>query len=47
MQTASIIMLTHRVLEKNMNDAINKIEQLEAIHDKVTRIRVEALIARK
>jgi len=47
MQTASIIMLTHRVLEKNMNDAINKIEQLEAIHDKVTRIRVEALNARK
>jgi len=47
METASVIMLTHRVLEKNMNDAIAKIEQLEAIHDKVTRIRVETLDARK
>lgn len=47
MQTASVIMLTHRVLEKNMNDAIAKIEQLEAIHDKVTRIRVETLDASK
>ena len=40
-------MLTHRVLEKNMNDAIAKIEQLDAIHDKVTRIRVETLDAGK
>ena len=47
MQTASVIMLTHRVLEKNMNDAIAKIEQLDAIHDKVTRIRVETLDAGK
>ena len=46
MQTASIIMLTHRILEKNMNAAIAKIEKLDAIHGKVTRIRVEALSAR-
>jgi len=47
MQTASVIMLTHRVLEKNMDEAIVKIEQLDAIHDKVTRIRVETLDAGK
>ena len=47
MQTASVIMLTHRVLEKNMNDAITKIEGLDAITDKVTRIRVETLNAGK
>jgi homoserine dehydrogenase len=47
MQTASVIMLTHRVLEKNMNDAIAKIEGLDAIHGKVTRIRVETLNASK
>ena len=45
--TASVIMLTHRVLEKNMNDAIAKIEALDNIHDKVTRIRVETLSARQ
>lgn len=44
--TASVIMMTHRVLEKNMNDAIVKIEALGNIHDKVTRIRVESLKAR-
>lgn len=44
--TASVIMLTHRVLEKNMNDAIAKIEALDNIHDKVIRIRVESLSAR-
>jgi len=42
-QEACVIMLTHKVLEKNMNDAINKIESLKAIHDKVTRIRMETL----
>jgi len=41
--TASVIILTHRVLEKNMNGAIAKIEQLDNIHDKVMRIRVESL----
>jgi homoserine dehydrogenase len=47
MQMASVIMLTHRVLEKNMNDAISKIEQLDAIHGSLTRIRVETLDASK
>lgn len=46
MQTASVIMLTHRVLEKDMNAAIAKIEGLDAINGQVTRIRVEALDAR-
>ena len=40
---ASVIMLTHQVLEKNMNDAIEEIEALETIDDKVTRIRMETL----
>jgi len=38
-----IIMLTHRVAEKNMNEAIGRIESLEPIKGKVTRIRLEAL----
>jgi len=38
-----IIMLTHRVAEKNMNQAIEKIEALGSISGKVTRIRVESL----
>jgi len=42
-QEASVIMLTHQVLEKNMNDAIDKIEALDTIHNKVTRIRMETL----
>jgi homoserine dehydrogenase len=46
-ETASVIMLTHRVLEKNMNEAIAQIEALDNIHDKVTRIRVESLSARQ
>ncbi|MEJ2142595.1 MAG: homoserine dehydrogenase [Gammaproteobacteria bacterium] len=40
---ADIIMLTHRVMEKQMNDAIAQIEQLEAITGSVTRIRMETL----
>ena len=42
-QEACVIMLTHKVFEKNMNDAIAKIESLETIGDKVTRIRMETL----
>ena len=42
---ANIIMLTHRVMEQNMNQAITDIETLSAISGKVTRIRVEALSA--
>ena len=43
---ASIIMLTHRVVEKNMNQAIADIEALTSIAGKVTRIRMETLNAR-
>lgn len=38
-----VIVLTNRVLEKNMNDAIVKIEGLETVVGKVVRIRVESL----
>jgi len=40
---ANIIFLTHRILESNMNEAINQIEALKTIQGKVTRIRVESL----
>jgi homoserine dehydrogenase len=39
----SIIMLTHKVLEKQMNEAIALIEELDAISGSVTRIRMETL----
>jgi len=38
-----IIILTHRVVEKNMNTAILRIEQLPAIQGNVMRIRLEHL----
>ena len=38
-----IIMLTQRVLERNMNTAIRQIEALDAINGNVHRIRVETL----
>jgi homoserine dehydrogenase len=38
-----IIMLTHRVHERQMNQAIGEIEALPAIAGRVTRIRVEGL----
>ncbi|MBK8453354.1 MAG: homoserine dehydrogenase [Thiofilum sp.] len=39
----TIIMLTHRVREGNMNEAIQAIEKLDSIRGEVTRIRMEAL----
>jgi len=39
----SVIMLTHRVREGQMNDAIEQIQKLGAIKGEVTRIRVECL----
>jgi homoserine dehydrogenase len=42
-QTATIIMLTHVVKEKNMNAAIAAIEKLECNIGDVTRIRMENL----
>lgn len=40
---ANVIMLTHRVIEKQMNEAIKKIESLNTISGEVTRIRMESL----
>lgn len=40
---AEIILLTHKVLEQKMNDAIEKIESLADICASVTRIRLESL----
>lgn len=39
----TIIILTHRIKEQNMNAAINKIESLAAIQGSITRIRLEHL----
>ncbi len=41
--TVPFVMLTQRVLEKQMNQAIAAIEQLDSIASKVMRIRVERL----
>jgi len=41
----SVIMLTHRVQEAKMNQAIASIEALPSIHGNVTRIRMETLDA--
>ncbi len=38
-----LIMLTHRIREKNMNAAIRKIEALDCINGRVVRIRMETL----
>ncbi|MCF6323701.1 MAG: homoserine dehydrogenase [Gammaproteobacteria bacterium] len=40
---ASIIMLTQRVIESQMNEAIRRIESLNVIDGEVTRIRLEQL----
>ena len=42
---ANVIMLTHTVIEKQMNDAIQKIESLDTISGEVVRIRMESLEA--
>ena len=38
-----LIMLTHKVLESRMMDAINKIEQLATVTGKIVRLRLETL----
>lgn len=43
---ANVIMLTHTVVEKQMNEAIQKIESLGTISGEVVRIRMESLEAR-
>lgn len=42
-ELAQIILLTHRIVEKTMNDAISAIEGLDSTVGAVTRIRVEHL----
>ncbi|MCW8987417.1 MAG: homoserine dehydrogenase [Gammaproteobacteria bacterium] len=42
---ASVIMLTHKVVEKQMNEAIKQIESLKTISGEVIRIRMESLEA--
>lgn len=44
-QFVTIIMLTHKVKEQQLNQAINKIESLSTIDGQVTRIRMETLDA--
>ena len=38
-----IILLTHRTVERNVVDAIAKIEALPTVRDKIVRIRMEEL----
>lgn len=42
-QHVPVIMLTHRMRERQMNEAIQRIEALDSINGAVTRIRVEYL----
>ena len=42
---ANVIMLTHSVIEKQMNEAIQQIESLDTISGEVIRIRMESLEA--
>ncbi len=41
--SVSLVLLTHRVLERQMNRAIEQIESLESVEGEVTRIRIEQL----
>jgi homoserine dehydrogenase len=41
--TVPLVMLTQRVLEKQLNQAISAIEQLDSVSGQVMRIRVERL----
>ena len=43
--TVPVIILTHRIREGQMTDAISRIEALDSIQGKVTRIRLESLDA--
>lgn len=42
-ESVSIVLLTHRVVEKQVNQAIQAIEHLEGISGKIMRIRLETL----
>jgi homoserine dehydrogenase len=39
-----IVMLTHQALEKNVDQAIGRLEKLATVLGKVTRIRLEELL---
>jgi homoserine dehydrogenase len=39
-----IVMLTHRALERDVNQAMRKIEQLKTVLGRIVRIREEALL---
>jgi homoserine dehydrogenase len=39
-----IVMLTHLALEKNVEQAMAKIERLSSVEGRVTRIRMESLL---
>ena len=43
-KSVDIVMLTHRAIEKNVNAAMKKIEKLQTVVGKVTRIRLEELL---
>jgi homoserine dehydrogenase len=43
-EQTDIIMLTHRIREKNVDAAIAKIEALSVVKGKITRLRLEALL---
>ena len=38
-----IVLVTHKVVEKNIDEALNEIEKLEVVKDKITRVRIEEL----
>ncbi len=44
-QCVPVVILTHRVIEKNMNVAIERMESLADVHENVIRIRMETLDA--
>ncbi|TDJ64364.1 MAG: homoserine dehydrogenase [Proteobacteria bacterium] len=41
--TVPVVILTHRVIERAMNEALAEIEMLPQIHDQIVRIRLEPL----
>jgi len=42
-EVVPVVILTHKVLEGNMNKAINRLTKLDGVHDKIKRIRLEGL----
>jgi homoserine dehydrogenase len=43
-ERVDIVLLTHRCVEKNVNQAVKKIEKLPTVVGSVTRIRLEELL---